>query len=594
MGDQKKPPCVFWQRGSCKFSANQCRGSHAGNPPLLRGPPPSMPPAHRMPPGMVGAPPPRGAPPPHVVPPPHMAPRMPPGMAPQSAVKRKEMAKGPDERQKKKQRRGAPTVNDIINDELTPIANQYWAPGLQHKPYDPAIIQQIYNGKLSEPNPESAIILLELSGYLENYLWKNFDPKKSTFAHVMSIIMLVNEKFRENLINIWESFHSQEDKMVPFFHRVFTVKAWNPDMSVPQKTAYLVFLIHCFQSLEDKIVRRCCLKLCSLPLWKALTAGMVQGQLRALPDLKPEWERLQANKAPPKTGKNASFDDLGVTFLPGLLSDFFAVLRSLNDKTPPKTLQTSLRYAHRFLEFLIDLMSQLRTRRFLQPLLVDTHFVISCQLTWLYTAVSALEGSEASEHGQEQGPGKLFRQLLTMVKFFSAFEVDTRTGTALTDEELLARHYEALEKFQRVAFKHFPKQLSKIAMSPVSQIETRSSLQTLLEPLSRDVLLALAQRLRLLPGVAGDTKMKPLASWTKEFLTEVIISHHELVPSQKQAVFDMPIYPTEELIFDEDRVPSENYTTGVLALPKLNLQFLTIHDYLLRNFQLFLLESTYE
>lgn len=34
--------------------------------------------------------------------------------------------------------------------------------------------------------------------------------------------------------------------------------------------------------------------------------------------------------------------------------------------------------------------------------------------------------------------------------------------------------------------------------------------------------------------------------------------------------------------------------TGCLALPKLNLQFLTLHDYLLRNFNLFRLESTYE
>lgn len=34
--------------------------------------------------------------------------------------------------------------------------------------------------------------------------------------------------------------------------------------------------------------------------------------------------------------------------------------------------------------------------------------------------------------------------------------------------------------------------------------------------------------------------------------------------------------------------------SGCLALPKLNLQFLTLHDYLLRNFNLFRLESTYE
>lgn len=32
----------------------------------------------------------------------------------------------------------------------------------------------------------------------------------------------------------------------------------------------------------------------------------------------------------------------------------------------------------------------------------------------------------------------------------------------------------------------------------------------------------------------------------------------------------------------------------MLALPKLNLQFLSFHDYLLRNFILFQLESTYE
>ena len=33
---------------------------------------------------------------------------------------------------------------------------------------------------------------------------------------------------------------------------------------------------------------------------------------------------------------------------------------------------------------------------------------------------------------------------------------------------------------------------------------------------------------------------------------------------------------------------------GCLALPKLNLQFLTLHDYLLRNLTLFQLESTCE
>ena len=55
----------------------------------------------------------------------------------------------------------------------------------------------------------------------------------------------------------------------------------------------------------------------------------------------------------------------------------------------------------------------------------------------------------------------------------------------------------------------------------------------------------------------------------------------------------MPLYPTEDIIWDENVVPTEIYSgENCLALPKLNLQFLTLHDYLLRNFNLFSLEST--
>lgn len=59
------------------------------------------------------------------------------------------------------------------------------------------------------------------------------------------------------------------------------------------------------------------------------------------------------------------------------------------------------------------------------------------------------------------------------------------------------------------------------------------------------------------------------------------------------ALNEMPLYPTDDIIWDENIVPTEYFSgEGCLALPKLNLQFLTLHDYLLRNFNLFRLEST--
>ena len=65
--------------------------------------------------------------------------------------------------------------------------------------------------------------------------------------------------------------------------------------------------------------------------------------------------------------------------------------------------------------------------------------------------------------------------------------------------------------------------------------------------------------------------------------------------SQRQMINSMPLYPNEEVLWNENVIPSIAYDgQGALALPKLNLQFLTMHDYLLRNFNLFRLEATYE
>ncbi|KAI3949344.1 hypothetical protein MKW98_023281 [Papaver atlanticum] len=95
-------------------------------------------------------------------------------------------------------------------------------------------------------------------------------------------------------------------------------------------------------------------------------------------------------------------------------------------------------------------------------------------------------------------------------------------------------------------------------------------------------------------------KLKLVSSkdpWAKrvDFLLEVMVSFLEKRQSQKEAINALPLYPNEQITWDESLVPSMNYSgEGCLALPKLNLQFLALHDYLLRIFNLFRLESTLE
>ncbi|RMC00403.1 hypothetical protein DUI87_23011 [Hirundo rustica rustica] len=232
-------------------------------------------------------------------------------------------------------------------------------------------------------------------------------------------------------------------------------------------------------------------------------------------------------------------------------------------------------YCERFIELMLDLEALLPTRRWFNTVLDDSHLVVHCYLSSL---------------AKREKEGHLFCQLLDMLKFYTGFEINDQTGNALTENEMTTIHYDRITSLQRAAFAHFP-ELYDFALSNVAAVDTRDALVKLFGPLSSRVLHQVASYLCLLPPLAEGED----TSHEKEFLLELLVSRHERRISQIQQLNQMPLYPTEKIIWDENIVPTEYYSgEGCLALPKLNLQFLTLHDYLLRNFNLFRLESTYE
>ena len=125
--------------------------------------------------------------------------------------------------------------------------------------------------------------------------------------------------------------------------------------------------------------------------------------------------------------------------------------------------------------------------------------------------------------------------------------------------------------------------------------DTRQSLESHFKPLTDRKLHEIAAYLNLLPPPIDEDKEnesnkvdEKKESYNREIILELLISRHERRPSQLEALNEMPLYPTEDIIWDENIVPMEYFSgEGCLALPKLHLQFLTLHDYLLRNFNLF-------
>ncbi|KAL6989725.1 hypothetical protein U1Q18_015476 [Sarracenia purpurea var. burkii] len=277
------------------------------------------------------------------------------------------------------------TLVEIQRDRLTKIAAANWSKGgvgeNPKKPFSGELVKEIYETELlvkggRKTVPLQRVMILEVSQYLENYLWPNFDQEKATFEHVMSMILMINEKFREN-VAAWICFYERKDMFKAFLERVLRLKEGR-SLSIAEKTNYLLFMINAFQSLEDEIVSENILRLASLQCWHSLSYGRFQMELCLNRDLIKKWKRI-TKKHKEATKRGELFDPstlLEVTFVRNLIQEFLEVLDSnvfchkqcdneneLDINGFEEVDDACVLYCERFMEFLIDLLSQLPTRR---------------------------------------------------------------------------------------------------------------------------------------------------------------------------------------------------------------------------------------
>lgn len=101
------------------------------------------------------------------------------------------------------------TLVEIQRDRLTKIAAANWSSsragggeGEEGTPFSEELVKEIYETELAvrggrKTVPLQRVMILEVSQYLENYLWPNFDPETASFEHVMSMLLMINEKVHE-------------------------------------------------------------------------------------------------------------------------------------------------------------------------------------------------------------------------------------------------------------------------------------------------------------------------------------------------------------------------------------------------------------
>ncbi|KAF4661577.1 hypothetical protein FOL47_006627 [Perkinsus chesapeaki] len=487
------------------------------------------------------------------------------------------------------------TTKDLERDPFAKYSDK-WSNGTPDKA-DPKFIEGILNTLKDVEYDSKKISILEYSGYLERYLWPLFDTDSATDSHVFSIILMMNEKFRTCTFQPWDTLTNDGDieKIDSFFQRVYKLT----NLPSREKAMWIQFLDNAFLSLEVDAVCQSCLRLVGLPTWLTLSESYQQFALReAQTKVQKRFKSMKKKYADAEPGSKKYLE---IHFISDLLDGFFDWMEGLT-----QVAKADVMYMERFVEFLIDLQSQLPTRRFTRPLLHDRMFV-----------------DRAKEHDivkSNREALKLFMQLVDILDFYENFEVNDYTAEHLDKTHVEQRLYFNHDHFRQVCFDtpEDKESVRDLGLLAARNLDTEAKITASLSRISDDDLVDLCAKAcrvdknklleyaQALDKEEGGDDDKPTsqrkkirigggATRLRKLCVDALV--HDLASrrSQLEYINQLPLFPDEKVLWDPNLVPSEHYSGEYsLALPKLNLQFLTISDYLLRNFKLYRLESTYE
>ncbi|KRY36956.1 Intron-binding protein aquarius [Trichinella spiralis] len=404
-----------------------------------------------------------------------------------------------------KSKRSVPTVEEMAHEKLTRIAASYWASfGNAHRPFSAKVVADIYKNELLEKNfAVRPIVLLEFSQYLERFLWPNFDVNTATVEHVMSILVMANEKIRE-CVPLWPIFFTREKEFEKFFTRVLEMSLDDELLTIAEQLHVIIFLNHCFTSVAAR--EQC------------LNENM---------KLKKYWKysQKQFDKLDEESKRKTLFY---WRYICDLIKKFLKILHSI----PPEDEQcdlNSIRYCERFLEMLIDMESLLPIRRFLNVVLLESRILCHGALSTLV----------------KRQDGGLFTELLSTLKRCVYFEIDDLTGESLTQKDMTIIHVERITKLQK-----YKEKMKTFYLSTVSEVDNRKNLFKYFSVLSDEELLNLCVDLNLVdPNNTNDSTLN------RPLLMEMMVCHHEKQPSQLDRINEMSLYPSEEILWNEKMVP---------------------------------------
>jgi len=463
-----------------------------------------------------------------------------------------------------------PTVADLTGDNvLAQAARKYWLTKAPSK-VQAETVKELWEAVEADSTPFS-LLLLEQLQTLERYLWPGYSDDSSN-QHVLLLALLVNVK-RQDHLPVWSLFADRIDAFSSFFRRI-THLSIDQSLSTQLRTHLLAFLVGAFQSLDNGLVRKECAPLVSIGTWHNLHSERAREQhLAKSAQLQKAW-RASGKKydgADPAGQARLRFER---SWLYTLVLDFFDRLYDADASSDQKT--DNLAYSERFVELLCDLLSQLPTRRYVSTLLQDLNTLSVIKLSPLYQ-----DGADAT----------LLRDMWLLLEHYTYFPIDVNSGRQLSRQKYDAVHNARIARLQSSALKLHPETLKILVLANYGSLGRREELLGHLQALNDAELTELCGQL----GLRTAYPEKSLVVEDRAFLDDVVASFMESRSLYSDQVRHLTILPTETAIYDRSLQRTDDYDgSRPLAIPKLNLQYLTLGDFLWRSYVLFRSEAYHE
>ncbi|KAJ4378064.1 hypothetical protein N0V83_000894 [Neocucurbitaria cava] len=463
-----------------------------------------------------------------------------------------------------------PTVADLHGENhFAQVARKHWLTTKKTPKVRPEVVKKELWDELEAVDfAYSSLLILENLQLLERYLWPGFTEDASNYHHLL-LALMVNVKKRENLPS-WEHLAGKPAEFSSFFRRILSMTV-DPSQPTKIRTQLISFVIGAFQSIDNGLVRKECSSILGISIWHNLhTDAARERQFEEHQTLRKAWRA---------SSKRFDAGDKAVqarmkferSWLYTLLLDFLDRLYNSNSR---EEIKNNLSYCERFMELLTDLQSQRPSRRYVNALIQDLNLLPAIKLSPAYA-------------DEDSG---LFRDLFDLLSHFTYFPVNDQTGRQLSKSEYDQQHYSVLTKLQRTGYAAFPGKLQLMALANHGSIGNREELDGHLRSLSDDELVQLCS----LMGLRTEYPSSTFLVRDRTFYMEALLSLVEHRSTFKDHVRDMPILPTEKILYETTFLRNESYDgSRPLAIPKLNLQYLTMGDFLWRSFILYRAESLY-